>query len=200
MCLNFKREELDVVNRIHNVRSLVIDNFNLLIEYAINIVAVVLIMITSSIAAQVVSKPLNNMMKNRSIDATVSDFLSTMVRYSILVFSIILVLERFRVQTSSVIALIGAAGFALQVFCLTLLQAYYWWFFPPFRAAILVDLGSVAGTVLHVQLFSTILCSPDVKIIVVPNGKIIVGNIINMTREPKRRTEKSSLVSLKMWI
>ncbi len=116
MCLNFNLEELDVVNRIHNAGSLVIDNFNLFIEYAIKIVAVVLIMITSSIVARVVSKPLNNMMKNRSIDATVSDFLSTMVRYSILVFTIILVVERLGVQTASVIALIGTAGFALQGF------------------------------------------------------------------------------------
>ncbi|ACQ67289.1 mechanosensitive ion channel protein MscS [Candidatus Williamhamiltonella defendens] len=187
-------EELDVVNRIHNAGSWVIDNRDLLIEYAINIVAVVLIMITGSIVARVVSKTLNKMMKNRSIDATVSDFLSTMVRYSILAFTIIAVLGRLGVQTASVIAVIGAAGLAvglalqgsLSNFAAGVLLVA---FRPPFREGEFVDLGSVSGTVLHVQLFSTTLRSPDAKIIVVPNGKIIAGNIINITREPERRTE-----------
>jgi len=198
MCLNFsiwdkKMEELDVVNRIHNAGSWVIDNRDLLIEYAINIVAVVLIMITGSIVARVVSKTLNKMMKNRSIDATVSDFLSTMVRYSILAFTIIAVLGRLGVQTASVIAVIGAAGLAvglaLQGSLSNFAAGVLLVAFRPFRAGEFVDLGSVSGTVLHVQLFSTTLRSPDAKIIVVPNGKIIAGNIINITREPERRTE-----------
>ncbi|ASV34395.1 mechanosensitive ion channel protein MscS [Candidatus Williamhamiltonella defendens] len=186
-------EELDVVNRIHNAGSWVIDNRDLLIEYAINIVAVVLIMITGSIVARVVSKTLNKMMKNRSIDATVSDFLSTMVRYSILAFTIIAVLGRLGVQTASVIAVIGAAGLAvglaLQGSLSNFAAGVLLVAFRPFRAGEFVDLGSVSGTVLHVQLFSTTLRSPDAKIIVVPNGKIIAGNIINITREPERRTE-----------
>lgn len=186
-------EELDVVNRIHNAGSWVIDNRDLLIEYAINIVAVVLIMITGSIVARVVSKTLNKMMKNRSIDTTVSDFLSTMVRYSILAFTIIAVLGRLGVQTASVIAVIGAAGLAvglaLQGSLSNFAAGVLLVAFRPFRAGEFVDLGSVSGTVLHVQLFSTTLRSPDAKIIVVPNGKIIAGNIINITREPERRTE-----------
>lgn len=186
-------EELDVVNRIHNAGSWVIDNRDLLIEYAINIVAVVLIMITGSIVARVVSKTLNKMMKNRSIDATVSDFLSTMVRYSILAFTIIAVLGRLGVQTASVIAVIGAAGLAvglaLQGSLSNFAAGVLLVAFRPFRAGEFVDLGSVSGTVLYVQLFSTTLRSPDAKIIVVPNGKIIAGNIINITREPERRTE-----------
>lgn len=186
-------EELDVVNRIHNAGSWVIDNRDLLIEYAINMVAVVLIMITGSIVARVVSKTLNKMMKNRSIDATVSDFLSTMVRYSILAFTIIAVLGRLGVQTASVIAVIGAAGLAvglaLQGSLSNFAAGVLLVAFRPFRAGEFVDLGSVSGTVLHVQLFSTTLRSPDAKIIVVPNGKIIAGNIINITREPERRTE-----------
>jgi len=171
----------------------VIDNRDLLIGYAINIVAVVLIMITGSIVARVVSNTLNKMMKNRSIDATVSDFLSTMVRYSILAFTIIAVLGRLGVQTASVIAVIGAAGLAvglaLQGSLSNFAAGVLLVAFRPFRAGEFVDLGSVSGTVLHVQLFSTTLRSPDAKIIVVPNGKIIAGNIINITREPERRTE-----------
>ena len=59
----------------------------------------------------------------------------------------------------------------------------------PFRAGEYVDLGGVAGTVTQVQIFSTTLRTPDNKIIVVPNGKIIAGNIINNSREPTSRID-----------
>lgn len=61
--------------------------------------------------------------------------------------------------------------------------------FRPFRAGEYVDLGGVAGTVLSVQIFSTTMRTADGKIIVIPNGKIIAGNIINFSREPARRNE-----------
>lgn len=61
--------------------------------------------------------------------------------------------------------------------------------FRPFRAGEYVDLGGVAGTVLNVQIFSTTMRAVDGKIIVIPNGKIIAGNIINYSREPVRRNE-----------
>lgn len=53
--------------------------------------------------------------------------------------------------------------------------------FRPFRAGEYVDLGGVAGTVLSVQIFSTTMRTADGKIIVIPNGKIIAGNIINFS-------------------
>ena len=61
--------------------------------------------------------------------------------------------------------------------------------FRPFRTGEFVDLGGVMGTVLHVQIFSTTLRTGDGKIVVVPNGKIIAGNIVNFSREPVRRNE-----------
>ena len=61
--------------------------------------------------------------------------------------------------------------------------------FRPFRSGEYVDLGGVAGTVQNVQIFSTTLRTVDGKIVVVPNGKIIAGNIINFSREPLRRNE-----------
>src|SRR5690606_32281137 len=61
--------------------------------------------------------------------------------------------------------------------------------FRPFRSGEYVDLGGIAGTVLQVQIFSTTLRTVDGRIVVVPNGKIIAGNIINFSREPVRRNE-----------
>ena len=97
------------------------------------------------------------------------------------------------VQTASVIAVLGAAGLAvglaLQGSLSNLAAGVLLVMFRPFRAGEYVDLGGVAGTVLSVQIFSTTMRTADGKIIVIPNGKIIAGNIINFSREPVRRNE-----------
>jgi small conductance mechanosensitive channel len=116
-----------------------------------------------------------------------------MVRYAIIAFTLIAVLGRIGVQTTSVIAVIGAAGLAvglaLQGSLSNFAAGVLLVIFRPFRAGEYVDLGGVAGTVTQVQIFSTTLRTPDNKIIVVPNGKIIAGNIINNSREPTSRIE-----------
>lgn len=186
-------EELNVVDSINEASSWFINNQDLLIQYAVNLVAALLILVVGSIIAKVVSRMLGRVMKLRGIDVTVADFLAAMVRYSILAFTIVAVLGRLGVQTASVIAVIGAAGLAvglaLQGSLSNFAAGVLLVAFRPFKAGEYVDLGGVAGTVVQVQIFSTTLRTVDDKIIVVPNGKIIANNIINTSREPNRRTD-----------
>ncbi len=96
-------------------------------------------------------------------------------------------------QTTSVIAVLGAAGWpmvlALQELAVELRRGRAAGDVPPAARRRYVDLGGVAGTIDQVQLFSTTLRTPDNKTIVVPNGKIIAGNIISYSREPLRRVD-----------
>ncbi|QQK70894.1 small-conductance mechanosensitive channel MscS [Pectobacterium versatile] len=166
---------------------------NLFLQYAVNIVAALVILIVGLVIARIVSGTLNKVMINRSIDSTVADFLSALVRYGIIAFTLIAVLSRVGVQTASVIAVLGAAGLAvglaLQGSLANFAAGVLLVIFRPFRTSEWVDLGGVSGSVTQVQIFSTTLRTSDGKIIVVPNGKIIAGNIINSSREPDRRTE-----------
>ncbi|GKW08428.1 MULTISPECIES: small-conductance mechanosensitive channel MscS [Pectobacterium] len=166
---------------------------NLFLQYAVNIVAALVILIVGLVIARIVSGTLNKVMINRSIDSTVADFLSALVRYGIIAFTLIAVLSRVGVQTASVIAVLGAAGLAvglaLQGSLANFAAGVLLVIFRPFRTGEWVDLGGVSGSVTQVQIFSTTLRTADGKIIVVPNGKIIAGNIINSSREPDRRTE-----------
>ncbi|WP_224554075.1 small-conductance mechanosensitive channel MscS [Pectobacterium versatile] len=166
---------------------------NLFLQYAVNIVAALVILIVGLVIARIVSGTLNKVMVNRSIDSTVADFLSALVRYGIIAFTLIAVLSRVGVQTASVIAVLGAAGLAvglaLQGSLANFAAGVLLVIFRPFRTGEWVDLGGVSGSVTQVQIFSTTLRTSDGKIIVVPNGKIIAGNIINSSREPDRRTE-----------
>lgn len=186
-------EELNVVDSINSAGSWLVNNQALLLSYAVNIVAAIVIIIVGMIVARIVSGALNRLMVSRQIDATVADFLSALVRYGIIAFTLIAALGRVGVQTASVIAVLGAAGLAiglaLQGSLSNLAAGVLLVTFRPFRAGEYVDLGGIAGTVLQVQIFSTTLRTVDGRIVVVPNGKIIAGNIINFSREPVRRNE-----------
>lgn len=186
-------EDLHVVDSINNAGSWLVNNQALLLSYAVNIVAAIAIIIVGMIVARIISNAANRVMRARHIDATVADFLSALVRYGIIAFTLIAALGRVGVQTASVIAVLGAAGLAiglaLQGSLSNLAAGVLLVTFRPFRSGEYVDLGGVAGTVLQVQIFSTTLRTIDGRIIVVPNGKIIAGNIVNFSREPVRRNE-----------
>jgi Small-conductance mechanosensitive channel len=186
-------EDLNVVDSINHAGSWLVRNQALLLSYAVNIVAAIAIIIVGMIVARLVSNAVNRVMRARQIDATVADFLSAMLRYAIIAFTLIAALGRVGVQTASVIAVLGAAGLAvglaLQGSLSNLAAGVLLVMFRPFRAGEYVDLGGVAGTVLSVQIFSTTMRTVDGKIVVIPNGKIIAGNIINFSREPVRRNE-----------
>ncbi|HEY3983273.1 small-conductance mechanosensitive channel MscS [Cedecea sp.] len=186
-------EDLNVVDSIHNAGGWLVRNQELLLSYVVNIVAAVAILIVGMIVARLISGTVNRLMLARGIDSTVADFLSALVRYGIIAFTLIAALSRVGVQTASVIAVLGAAGLAvglaLQGSLSNLAAGVLLVTFRPFRTGEYVDLGGIAGTVLNVQIFSTTMRTVDGKIVVVPNGKIIAGNIINFSREPVRRNE-----------
>ncbi|SFT83446.1 small conductance mechanosensitive channel [Kosakonia arachidis] len=186
-------EDLNVVDSINDAGSWLVNNQALLLSYAVNIVAAIAIVIVGMIVARIVSNTVHRVMVAQQIDVTVADFLSALVRYSIIAFTVIAALGRVGVQTASVIAVMGAVGLAiglaLQGALGNLAAGVLLVTFRPFRSGEYVDLGGVAGTVLQVQIFSTTMRTVDGRIVVIPNGKIIAGNIVNFSREPVRRNE-----------
>lgn len=186
-------ENSEVIKSVNNAGGWLITHQDVLLGYAINIVAAIIIVTIGLILARIISGGLNRLMVSRGIDTTVADFLSAMLRYFIITFALIAALGRVGVQTASVIAVLGAAGLAvglaLQGSLANFAAGVLLVVFRPFRSGEFVDLGSVSGTVLSVHIFSTTLRTADGKVVVVPNGKIIAGDITNYSREPERRNE-----------
>lgn len=185
-------EDLNVVDGINSAGGWLVRNQALILSYAVNIVAAIITIIIGMFIARIVSNAINRVLLARHIDATVADFLSALVRYGIIAFTLIAALGRVGVQTASVIAVLGAAGLAvglaLQGSLSNLAAGVLLVTFRPFKTGEFVDLG-VMGTVQNVQIFSTTLKTVDGKIVVIPNGKIIAANIVNFSREPIRRNE-----------
>lgn len=87
-------EDLNVVDSINNAGSWLVRNQALLLSYAVNIVAALAIIIVGLIVARIVSNTVNRLMRARHIDATVADFLSALVRYAVIAFTLIAALGR----------------------------------------------------------------------------------------------------------
>jgi small conductance mechanosensitive channel len=169
------------------------ENQGLLIGYGVNIVAALLILIFGFMAASVLAAALQRVLEKRNLDKTISHFIGSMVKYSVIAFVIIAALSRVGVQTASFIAVLGAAGLAvglaLQGSLSNFASGVLIIGFRPFKAGDFVEIAGTAGSVETVQIFSTVLVTPDNKMVVVPNSSVLGGNIVNYSRKDKRRLD-----------
>ncbi|MFD1007901.1 small-conductance mechanosensitive channel MscS [Oceanisphaera ostreae] len=180
----------DIVNQ---AQSWISNNQELIIHYAVNIAAAILTLVIGFIAVGMLTRGVNSVMKKRNVDTTISDFVTSLIKYGLLAFVIIAALGRVGVQTASFIAIIGAAGLAvglaLQGSLSNFAAGVLLIGFRFFKAGDYVEAGGTAGTVQSVQIFTTILMTADNRMIVVPNAKILNDNIINYSKEKTRRLD-----------
>lgn len=127
------------------------------------------------------------------IDSTLAVFFSSIVKYVIIAVVIIAVLTRFGVETTSMVAALGAMtlaiGLALQGTLANVAAGVMIVFFRPYRVGDFVDISGTAGTVKDINLFLTELNTPDNKQIIVPNGQAWGNVIINFSGYPTRRVD-----------
>jgi small conductance mechanosensitive channel len=131
--------------------------------------------------------------KIEKIDVTLRSFLASATRYLILVLTALAVLSKFGVQTASLITVFGAAslaiGLALQGTLSNLAAGVMLLFFRPFHVGDYVEAGGHAGTVKAIDLFMTEFATPDNVRILVPNGNIWGGAVVNYSHHPTRRVD-----------
>jgi small conductance mechanosensitive channel len=164
----------------------------MLINGAINILLAVLILIVGWTVAGWLSGWLRRILaRSRQIDNTVKPLLVKSVRYVIVAITLVAVLSQFGVQTTSVIALLGAAGLAiglaLQGTLSNVASGVMLLILRPFHVGDAVDVSGASGTVREVSLFNTVLITADKIYVTVPNSQIFGAAITNYTREDTRR-------------
>lgn len=129
-------------------------------------------------------------LKSPHLDATLFRFFGTIARYLVLVFAIIFVLNRFGIQTASLIAVLGAAGLAIglavQGTLSNLAAGIMLILFRPFRVGNYVQVSSQAGTVRDVTLFYTELKTYDGLQVLVPNKDVWAASITNYSNIENR--------------
>jgi small conductance mechanosensitive channel len=165
----------------------------LLVNGALSVLLAVLILVAGWAVSRWFASWLNGVLGRSShVDATLTPLLVNFTRYGILAITIVAVLSQFGVQTTSVIALLGAAGLAiglaLQGALSNVASGAMLLMLRPFKVGDYIVVGNnTGGTVREITLFTTILITPDKLFVSVPNSQIFGGSITNYTREETRR-------------
>jgi small conductance mechanosensitive channel len=137
--------------------------------------------------------------RHHRVDATLFGFLGSLAQYAVLAFAAVFVLNRFGIQTTSLVALIGAAGLAiglaLQGTLSNLAAGVMLILFRPFRAGDYIAAGGNSGTVKEITLFYTELATPENVQVIVPNSDIWSSSITNYSVNPTRRVDLTVGVS-----
>jgi small conductance mechanosensitive channel len=169
------------------------ENHELMLGYLLQLVAAIVIFYIGRLLAKTLRRLVEKALLSRAVDKAVVSFVASIVYAIILIATVLMALSQVGVQTTSFIAILGAAGLAvglaLQGSLANFASGILIILFRPFKSGDFIDAGGISGTVDKIEIFQTIMKTPDNKLVIVPNAQITGGAITNYSAEPIRRVD-----------
>ena len=163
------------------------------VTYGLSFIAAVIIFIVGKWLARFISKIVEKLMTKAKIEKTLASFVRHIIYFGLMIFVIIAALNKLGVQTTSLIAMIGAAGLAvglaLQGSLANFAAGIVLIIFKPFKVGDFIEAAGATGNVQEIQIFNTILTTLDNRKVTLPNAKVTGDNIVNFTALDKRRVD-----------
>ncbi|MCH1454971.1 MAG: mechanosensitive ion channel [Schleiferiaceae bacterium] len=142
---------------------------------------------------RVILKGFKKAMSLRDLDASLTTFLESLMKITLQAFVIIATINQLGVATTSIVAVLGAAGLAVGMALSGTLQNFAGGamilMFKPFKVGDFIETKGFSGTVKSIQIFVTTLTTLDNKLIIIPNGILSNGSLINYSAQDYRRLE-----------
>ena len=177
------------------ITAFFVDSKDLIIAYGSQLVLAILTLIIGFWVIGKITKATKHIFASRRIDETLQPFLLGIIEYLLKILLVISVMGMVGIEMTSFIAIMGAAGLAIGMALSGTLQNFAGGvmilILKPFKKGDYIEAQGHAGTVDEVQIFSTILRTPDNKIIYIPNGGLSTNSLINYSREATRRVDFS---------
>lgn len=163
------------------------------VDFALRLITAVVIFYVGRMVANILTGTLRRMMQKNEVDKTLETFICNLTRIALLAFVVIAAISALGVETTSVIAVLGAAGLAvglamqgsLSNFAAGVLIVL----FRPYRVGDYIEAAGIGGTVESVQILTTVMRTPDNKRIIVPNSQIMNSAITNYSVNDTRRID-----------
>jgi len=173
--------------------KIVEDVIQVVAKYGLQVIGALLILIFGRIAAGIARKGTKKAMDKAGTDSTITGFVKQFAYIIVMVVAVLASLSKFGIQTTSFVAVLGAAGFAigfaLQGSLSHFAAGVMLLVFRPIRVGDFVEAGGVSGTVKEIKLFTTTMATPDNVHVVVPNSKIFNDTIKNYSVNESRRID-----------
>ncbi len=161
--------------------------------WGLKVVAAIAIFVIGRWVAMAVRKGVRRMMEKAEVDPIIVGFVGSITYIALLAFVIVAAIGQLGIQTTSFIAILGAAGLAiglaLQGSLANFAAGFLMIIFRPFKVGDFIEGAGVAGVVEAIQIFTTTLKTGDNKLIIIPNAKLSGDNIINYSTQTTRRVD-----------
>lgn len=162
-------------------------------HWLLNIVYAAIILVVGRIAVKWIIKLIRKLLVRSNVDPLLINFASSIINAVLLLFVFIAALDQLGVNTTSLIALLGAAGLAVGLALQGSLQNFaagvMMIVFRPFKVGDFIEAGGVLGVVEKIAVFSTVMKTGDNREIIIPNGQIYSGAITNYSARDTRRID-----------
>jgi small conductance mechanosensitive channel len=185
---------MDTTQTLEQYSAVTAELIDLGVRYGLSFLSAIAVLIIGSLMAKWLSRALRRRLEGvDKFDQTLTPILAQIVRYAVLVFTLILVLAEFGIQTTSIIAVLGAAGLAIGLALQGTLQnvsaGMMLLLLRPFHVGDYVDTGGGSGTVDEIGLFMTRMSTTQGLFVAVPNSQIWSSPITNYSKHPRRRLD-----------
>lgn len=167
--------------------------YELGVNYGLKILLALVTLVIGLWIIKAIMKALGRNMEKKEVDPTLRQFLGSFLSMILKMLLIISVISMLGVEMTSFVAILAAAGFAVGMALSGTLQNFAGGvmlvIFKPFKVGDFIDAQGFTGTVKEIQIFNTILKTPDNKTVIIPNGGLSTGAMTNFSTEPDRRVD-----------
>ena len=165
----------------------------IVLAYGPRLIGAIVIWIIGWRVIKVLTKEFRKMLDKREVDKSLKPFLAGIIATLLKVMLVISLLSMLGVEMTSLIAILGAVGLAVGLALSGTLQNFaggvMLLIFKPFKVGDVINAQGFTGTVNEIQIFNTILKTPDNKTIILPNGSLSTSAMTNYSTEEKRRVD-----------
>ena len=173
--------------------TLINHGIEIVLTYGPKLIAAIVVFIIGNWLVKVITRGINKAMGRGGVDPSLKPFLVGIIGMLLKAMLIISVLGMLGIEMTSFIAILGAAGLAVGMALSGTLQNFAGGvmilLFKPFKVGDVIDAHGYVGSVAEIQIFNTILKTPDNKTIIIPNGGLANASMTNYSTEEKRRVD-----------
>ncbi len=176
-----------------DVQQIMAKGYDLITVFGVKILAALAIFIIGRWVVKYIGNLIRRVMESRHVDPMLTKFVANLAYMALLTFVILAALGMLGIQTTSFIAVLGAAGLAiglaLQGSLANFAAGVLMIIFRPFKVGDFIEGAGTAGVVEEMQVFTTMLATPDNKTVIIPNAKLSADNIVNYSTKGTRRAD-----------
>lgn len=186
----------DIVSELSNLdfsKISLADVMEYIVQFGKNVLLALIVYFVGRFIIKYAIKALRKLTQKRQVEASLTSFLNSLVSISLNLLLAIIIIGILGIDTSSFLAVFASAGIAVGMALSGTLQNFAGGvlilLLKPYRVGDFIEAQGFAGTVREIQIFSTVLTTPDNQTIIIPNGPLATGSLKNSTKASTRRVD-----------